>query len=207
MSEYPITHRTKLIRGPKKACYNVGLIHNILDASYLCHIGAQMVDRPMVQPTAHWRVGDKFYIHGSSKNGLFQTLLAGAEACINVTLFDGLVMARSAFHHSANYRSVTIFSKARKIETDAEKTKLLHLMMVKYTPDRADKIRGPNTKELKATTVLEFDIQECSAKVRSGPPVDDKEDYALPVWAGVIPLTQEFGPRINDPRWEEEHGD
>jgi len=207
MPEYPITHRSKLIRGPKRACYDVDLIHSVLDASYLCHIGAQMTDRPMVQPTAHWRVGDKFYIHGSTKNGLFQTLLSGAEACINVTLFDGLVMARSAFHHSANYRSVTIFSKARNIETNAEKTELLHLMMVKYTPDRADDIRAPNAKELKATTVLEFDIQECSAKVRSGPPVDDDEDYALPVWAGVVPLVQKFGSPINDPRWEEEHGD
>jgi nitroimidazol reductase NimA-like FMN-containing flavoprotein (pyridoxamine 5'-phosphate oxidase superfamily) len=160
----------------------------------------------MVQPTFHWRDGDKLYIHGSSKNGLFQTLIDGEEACITVTILDGLVMARSAFHHSANYRCVMIFSKATVIEEEAEKLRILDLMMKKITPERMEGVRAPNPQELKATTVLEFDISEVSAKVRSGPPVDDEEDYSLPVWAGVIPLTQTREKPVDDPRWIEDHG-
>ncbi|MDV7340277.1 pyridoxamine 5'-phosphate oxidase family protein [Terasakiella sp. A23] len=203
---YPITPRTKMKRGHQRAEYDVDLVNSILDEAYICHVGAKMADRPMVQPTVHWRVDDKLYIHGSSKNGLFQTLINGEEACITVTLLDGLVMARSSFHHSANYRSVMIFSKATLINDDTEALHLLDLMMKKITPDRFDGIRGPNPQELKATSVLQFDLKEVSAKVRTGPPVDDEEDYALPVWAGVIPLTLEVGKHVDDPRWVEDHG-
>ncbi len=206
MTTYPITPRTKMKRGRKRAQYDVDVVNAILDEAYICHIGAKMADRPMVQPTVHWRDGDKVYIHGSSKNGLFQTLIDGEEACITVTLLDGLVMARSGFHHSANYRCVMIFAKATLIEDEAEKLRLLDLMMMKITPDRFDDLRAPNPQELKATSVLEFDLKEVSAKVRTGPPVDDEEDYALPVWAGVIPLSLEKGKPIDDPRWVEDHG-
>lgn len=206
MTTYPVTPRTRVKRGHQRAIYDQALVHSVLDEAYLCHVGAKMADRPMVQPTFHWREGDKLYIHGSSKNGLFQTLIAGEEACISVTILDGLVMARSAFHHSANYRSVMIFSKATVIDDDAEKLRILDLMMQKITPDRLDGVRGPNPQELKATTVLEFNISEVSAKVRSGPPVDDEEDYALPVWAGVIPVTQIRGKPVDDLRWIEDHG-
>lgn len=206
MTTYPVTPRTRVKRGNKRATYDRALVHSVLDDSYLCHVGAKMADRPMVQPTFHWREGDKLYIHGSSKNGLFQTLIKGEEACITVTILDGLVMARSAFHHSANYRCVMIFSKARVVEDDAEKLRILDLMMQKITPDRMDGVRGPNPQELKATTVLEFEISEVSAKVRSGPPVDDEEDYPLPVWAGVIPITEMRGKPVDDPRWIEDHG-
>ncbi|NVK18396.1 MAG: pyridoxamine 5'-phosphate oxidase family protein [Methylocystaceae bacterium] len=206
MTTYPITPRTKVKRGQQRASYDVELVHNILDEAYICHVGAKMADRPMVQPTVHWRVEDKLYIHGSSKNGLFQTLLAGEEACITVTILDGLVMARSSFHHSANYRCVMIFAKATKIEEESEKLRLLDLMMEKITPDRLKDVRGPNPQELKATTVLAFDLKEVSAKVRTGPPVDDDEDYALPVWAGVIPVDQKLGKPVDDPRWVEDHG-
>ncbi|SCA54781.1 conserved hypothetical protein [Candidatus Terasakiella magnetica] len=206
MSTYPVSERTKMKRGHKRASYDVELVHSIIDEAYICHVGAKMMDRPMVQPTAHWREGNKLYIHGSSKNGLFQTLIKGEEACITITILDGLVMARSSFHHSANYRSVMIFSKAKLIENRDEKKRLLNLMMLKITPERFDEIREPNAKELKATTVLEFDLVEVSAKVRTGPPVDDEEDYALPVWAGVTPLTLEKGKALDDPRWLDDHG-
>jgi nitroimidazol reductase NimA-like FMN-containing flavoprotein (pyridoxamine 5'-phosphate oxidase superfamily) len=206
MTTYPVTPRTRVKRGHQRATYDRALVHAVLDEAYLCHVGAKMADRPMVQPTFHWRDGDKLYIHGSSKNGLFQTLIDGEEACITVTILDGLVMARSAFHHSANYRCVMIFSKATVIEEEAEKLRILDLMMKKITPERMEGVRAPNPQELKATTVLEFDISEVSAKVRSGPPVDDEEDYSLPVWAGVIPLTQTREKPVDDPRWIEDHG-
>ncbi|WP_417798745.1 pyridoxamine 5'-phosphate oxidase family protein [Terasakiella pusilla] len=206
MTTYTVTPRTRVKRGHQRATYDRALVHAVLDEAYLCHVGAKMADRPMVQPTFHWRDGDKLYIHGSSKNGLFQTLIDGEEACITVTILDGLVMARSAFHHSANYRCVMIFSKATVIEQEAEKLRILDLMMKKITPERMEGVRAPNPQELKATTVLEFDISEVSAKVRSGPPVDDEEDYSLPVWAGVIPLTQTREKPIDDPRWIEDHG-
>ncbi|WP_028880756.1 pyridoxamine 5'-phosphate oxidase family protein [Terasakiella pusilla] len=206
MTTYTVTPRTRVKRGHQRATYDRALVHAVLDEAYLCHVGAEMADRPMVQPTFHWRDGDKLYIHGSSKNGLFQTLIDGEEACITVTILDGLVMARSAFHHSANYRCVMIFSKATVIEQEAEKLRILDLMMKKITPERMEGVRAPNPQELKATTVLEFDISEVSAKVRSGPPVDDEEDYSLPVWAGVIPLTQTREKPVDDPRWIEDHG-
>lgn len=206
MTTYPITPRTRVKRGHQRATYDQDLIHSIVDEAYLCHVGAKMADRPMVQPTFHWRDSDKLYIHGSSKNGLFQALINGEEACITITLLDGLVLARSAFHHSANYRCVMIFSKATVIEDTAEKARILDLMMKKITPDRMETVRRANSQEMKATTVLEFDISEVSAKVRSGPPVDDDEDYALPVWAGVIPVTQTRGKPVDDPRWIEDHG-
>jgi len=205
MSEFPITQRTTVKRGHKRATYNRDIVHAILDEAYICHIGAKMKDRPMVQPTTHWREKDTLYIHGSSKNGLFQTLIEGEEACINITLLDGFVMARSAFHHSVNYRSVTFFSKATSINDPIEKKRTLDLMMQKITPDRCDQIREPNPQELKATAVLAFDITECSAKIRTGPPVDDEADYALPVWAGIVPFDLQKGPLINDPRWENDH--
>jgi uncharacterized protein len=207
MPHYPITPRTKIKRSPMRATYDPDMVHSILDEAYLCHVGAKMGDKPMVQPTLIWREGEKVFIHGSSKNGLFQSLLAGEEACITVTHFDGFVMARSSFHHSANYRSVMIFSKATLIDDVAEKSRIMDLLMMKITPDRIDGIRPPNTQELKATTVLSFDLTEVSAKVRTGPPLDDEEDYALPVWAGVIPLKTVRQTPIPDPRWTLEHGE
>ncbi|WP_135078403.1 pyridoxamine 5'-phosphate oxidase family protein [Terasakiella sp. SH-1] len=207
MTSYPITERTRVKRGHERANYDQEIVHAIIDEAYLCHVGAQMKDRPMVQPTFHWREGNKLYIHGSSKNALFKSLLDGVEACITITHLDGLVMARSSFHHSANYRSVMIFSKAKQIAPPEEKSRLLDLMMKKITPDRFDDIRSANEQELKATTVLEFSLQDVSAKIRTGPPVDDEEDYSLPVWAGVIPTTLEKGKPLDDPRWLDDHGD
>jgi uncharacterized protein len=206
MSEFKVTDRTKVKRGNQRATYDTDTVYKIIDDALVCHVGAKMADRPMVQPTIIWRINDKVYIHGSSKNGLFAALVKGEEACITVTHLDGLVMARSSFHHSVNYRSVMIFSKATEITDESQKLYVLNEMMKQITPDRFDGVREPNQQELKATSVLQFDLTEVSAKVRTGPPVDDDEDLALPVWAGVIPVTTVMGNPIDDPLWLSNHG-
>ncbi len=199
MSDYAITSRTRLRRLPHKGVFDRDAVHAIIDAAYVCHVGARLADRPMVQPTMHWRDADTLYIHGSSKNGLFAALEQGEEACVTITHFDGLVLARSAFHHSVNYRCAMIFGQARKVTDDAEKMAALESLIEHVAPGRWHDVRRPNAQELKATTVLAFEITETSAKVRTGPPVDDAEDYALPVWAGVVPFELRAGEPIRDP--------
>lgn len=198
MTSYAQTPRTRLIRLPKRGHYDQDTVHAILDEALICHIGTQMKDRPMVQPTLHWRDGNRLYIHGSSKNGLFQALLDGAEACITVTLVDALVLARSAFHHSVNYRSVMIFAAARKVTDEAERMAAFKGFIEKVEPGRWDKVRAPNKQEDKATAVLCFDLTEVSAKVRTGCPIDDLEDYSIDVWAGLVPLKTVQGEPIKD---------
>lgn len=204
MSEYPITPRTRLRRLPKRGVFDRGAVCAIIDSAYVCHVGARLADRQMVQPTIHWRDGETLYIHGSSKNGLFSALEKGGEACITITHFDGLVLARSAFHHSVNYRCAMIFGTARKVTGETEKMAALMALIERIAPGRWTEVRPPNAQELKATTVLAFPITEVSAKVRTGPPVDDAEDYALPVWAGVVPFELRAGEPIADPgpAWE-----
>ena len=199
MSEYSITPRTRLRRLHKRGAFDHATVHAIIDEGYVCHVGARMADRQMVQPTIHWRDAHTLYIHGSSKNGLFAALERGEEACVTITHFDGLVLARSAFHHSVNYRCAMIFGQARKVTDDAEKMAALEGLIERIAPGRWNEIRQPDAKELKATTVLAFTIDEVSAKVRNGPPVDDAEDYALPVWAGVVPFELRSGEPITDP--------
>lgn len=198
MSEYPITPRTRLRRLPQRGVFDRDAVHAIIDEAYVCHVGARLADRPMVQPTIHWRDGETLYIHGSSKNGLFAALEKGEEACITVTHFDGLVLARSAFHHSVNYRCAMIFGTARKVTDETEKMAALTALIERIAPGRWSEVRPPNVQEMKATTVLAFPITEVSAKVRAGPPVDDAEDYALPVWAGVVPFELRAGKPIAD---------
>jgi len=199
MSEYSITSRTRLRRAHQRGVFDRDAVHAIIDEAYVCHVGARMADRQMVQPTIHWRDGETLYIHGSSKNGLLAALERGAEACVAITHFDGLVLARSAFHHSVNYRSVMIFGQARKVTDEAEKMAALNSLIERIAPGRWNEVRQPNATELKATTVLAFSISEVSAKVRTGPPVDDAEDYALPVWAGEVPFELRAGEPIADP--------
>lgn len=198
MSHYAVTDRTRVKRGPRRAVYDRAVVHAILDEGLVCHVGATVKGGPVVQPTLPWRVGEEVFIHGSSKNGLFAALKDGAEACVTVTLLDGLVLARSAFHHSVNYRSVMVFGKARLVDDEVEKMAVLKAMMDKFTPGRWDQIRAPDDSEMKATDVLAFSLSEVSAKVRTGPPVDDAEDYALDVWAGVVPLTLTAGEPVPD---------
>lgn len=196
---YPVTARTRVRRLPKRGVYDRDVVHAILDEALVCHIGTTVGGSPVVQPTLPWRIGEELFVHGSSKNGLFAALKDGTEACVTVTLLDGLVLARSAFHHSVNYRSVMVFGQARLVDDPAEKMAALKGMLDKFTPGRWDQMREPNATEMKATDVLAFPLVEVSAKLRSGPPVDDAEDYGLDIWAGVVPLSIVQGEPIPDP--------
>ena len=182
------TNRTKVIRVPQRAAYDRELIERILDQAYVCHLG--FIDRgyPVVTPTLFARVDDHLYIHGSSASRTLKALRSGVECCLNVTHLDGLVLARSAFHHSANYRSVTVFGRAQPVTKPDEKVRALRAFTEKLVPGRWDEVRPPSDRELRATSVVRLSLSEASAKVRSGPPQDDQADLQLPVWAGVIPL-------------------
>lgn len=181
--------RTVLKRHPERGSYDRDEIYRILDEGLVCHVGFVVEGQPFVIPTAYARTGDKLVIHGSVASRMLRALKEGIEACITVTILDGIVLARSAFHHSMNYRSVVIFGKARPITEPAEKMARLEALVEFIVPGRRADARGPSEKEVKATEVLEFPIDEASAKVRTGPPKDDLEDMELPAWAGVIPLT------------------
>ena len=197
------TERTVLRRLPKRGSHDLKDVYAILDAAFLAHVGFSVNGQPFVIPTLYGREGDKLYLHGSAASRMLRELESGAPACVTVALIDGLVLARSAFHHSMNYRSVVAFGTARKIDDAARKTHALRAVSENVIAGRWSDVRGPSENELKATTVLEFSIEEASAKVRTGPPLDDEEDYALPVWAGVLPLklearTLEPDPRLHD---------
>tara|TARA_B100000674_G_scaffold498535_1_gene537452 strand:+ start:6040 stop:6666 length:627 start_codon:yes stop_codon:yes gene_type:complete len=201
MSEqYEVHPHTKVVRGPNRASYDREQIHGIIDDALICHVGTVIDGRPVMIPTAHWRVGERIYIHGASKNRILAAIADGAEACLCITLLDGLVMARSAFHHSANYRSVIIYGKGTLVADDAGKMEHSRLFTEKLEPGRWKQIRHPNKQELKATMFLGFDLNEVSAKVRAGDPVDDEEDYDLDVWAGVLPCATVWGAPIDDTR-------
>src|SRR5215831_952385 len=185
------TRRSRLRRLPKRGSHDAESIHAILDAGFVAHVGFQTDGQPFVIPTLYGRDGDKLYLHGSSASRMLRELETGVPACVTVTLVDGLVLARSAFHHSMNYRSVVAFGTAHSIGDPANKVHALRTISEHLIAGRWNHVRGPSEKELKATAVLEFSIDEASAKVRTGPPVDDEEDYRLPVWAGIVPLQLE----------------
>jgi uncharacterized protein len=193
------TPHTRLRRLPKRGAHDRATIDAILDEALVAHMGFVCDGRPFVIPTLHARVGDEVLVHGSSASRALRTLAAGAELCLTVTLLDGLVLARSAFHHSVNYRSVVLLGRPRLLEGTAEKAAALEAFVERLTPGRWDSIRWPSAKELKATKVLALAIDEASAKVRCGPPGDDDEDYALDAWAGVVPLALRPGPPQPDP--------
>ena len=195
---YPVTPTTRVKRLGKRGVYDREVVHAILDEASLCHVALTVEGRPRVLPTLHWRMGEKLFIHGNSKNGLFQAMRKGAEAAVAVTLMDGWVLARSAFHHSANYRSVMAVGRFEEVTDRGELMAAYQAMMDKIHPGRWDQVRWPSEVELKQTSVMAMDLVEVSAKVRTGPPVDDAEDYALPVWAGVVPLKIEPGEPIKD---------
>ena len=195
-----VTERSQLRRLPKRGSHEAETIHAILDAGFLAHVGFNVRGQPFVIPTLYGREGDNLYLHGSAASRMLKEIEGGVPMCVNVTLVDGLVLARSAFHHSMNYRSVVAFGIARKIEDATEKTRALRIMSEHLIAGRWQDVRLPTEQELKATAVLEFSIEEASAKVRQGPPLDDEEDYTLPVWAGVLPLRLEARTAIPDPR-------
>jgi len=188
MTEFIPTERTQVHRLPKRGVYDREKVYSILDEGLVCHVGFVADGKPVVIPTGYGRKGDTLYVHGSPASRMFQALGKGVDACVTVTLVDGLVMARSAFHHSMNYRSVVIFGKATLLEDPAAKREALQAFTEHVAPGRWQEIRQPSEKELRSTTALAIPLNEVSAKVRTGPPLDDEEDYALPVWAGVLPL-------------------
>lgn len=193
------TPRTTVKRLPRRARYDFDTIAAILDAGFLCHIGFMAEGQPFVIPTGFGRDGETLYFHGSSVSRTLKQVADGVPMCLTVTHLDGLVLARSGFHSSMNYRSVVVLGAARKVEGD-EKLHALEVISEQILKGRWAQIRGPSRKELNGTTVLALPIGEASAKVRTGPPVDDEEDYAMPVWAGVLPLAMKAGKPIADDR-------
>jgi nitroimidazol reductase NimA-like FMN-containing flavoprotein (pyridoxamine 5'-phosphate oxidase superfamily) len=200
MSDFTPTERTQVKRLPKRGKYDRETVHAILDAAFVCHVGFCVEGQPYVIPTNYGRSGDTVYLHGSAASRMLRTLSEGVPVCVTVTLVDGLVLARSAFHHSVNYRSVVMLGTARLVEDPAEKMEALHLFTEHVMKGRWDEVRWPTEQEMKATTVLALPLEEVSAKVRTGGPVDDEADYTLPVWAGVLPLEMVSKEPIADPQ-------
>jgi nitroimidazol reductase NimA-like FMN-containing flavoprotein (pyridoxamine 5'-phosphate oxidase superfamily) len=197
------TERTKLKRLPKRGRFDRETVYGILDEGFICHVGFAPEGQPVVIPTGYARVDDELYIHGSQASRMLRTLSSGVDACVTVTIVDGLVLARSAFHHSMNYRSVVVFGRATLVEDPEEKSAALLAFSEHIVRGRWADVRQPTEQELKLTTVLRLPLEEASAKIRTGPPLDDEEDYALPIWAGVVPLKLVAGEPVADPRLPE----
>lgn len=200
------TERARIKRLPKRAAYDAATINAILDAAFVAHVGFVANGQPFVIPTLYGRKRDKLFLHGSPASRMLRELDKGVPICVTVTLVDALVLARSAFHHSMNYRSVVAFGEARLIHEPDRKTEALRVISENVLAGRWDEVRMPSEKELKATAVLEFSIEEASAKIRTGFPVDDEEDYARPVWAGIVPLPVVPQTPVPDPRLPGEIG-
>jgi nitroimidazol reductase NimA-like FMN-containing flavoprotein (pyridoxamine 5'-phosphate oxidase superfamily) len=201
MSEHQApTARTRVVREPHRGVYDRAAAYQILDEGFICHVGFVLDGQPFVIPTAYGRVGDNLYIHGSAASRMLRNLDKGISACVTVTLLEGLVLARSIFNHSMNYRSVVVLGTAMAVTKPEEKLEALKSLSEHILPRRWAESRQPNEKELKATLVMRLPIEEFSAKVRQGPPIDDEEDYSFPTWAGVIPLEMVPGAPENDPR-------
>jgi len=195
-----VTPRTTLGHRAARGSHDEPLIHAILDEALVCHVGFVDGGQPYVIPTLHVRVGDALYLHGSQQSRMLSALRAGAPVCVTVTLVDGLVMARSAMHHSMNYRSVVVLGTAEEVRDREEKLRVLDALVEHVARGRSRETRAPDEGELKATAVVRLPITEASAKVRTGPPVDLEEDYALPFWAGVVPVRMQVLPPRPDPR-------
>ena len=200
MADFEKTGRTRVVRKPDRGRYDRATVYAILDEALICHVGIVEDGRPVVIPTAHWRDGDRLYVHGSRASRLLRAMGDGAEVCVTVTLLDGLVLARSGFHHSINTRSVVIFGKADPVRGRAEKMAALRAFMERLAPGRWDELRPPTDKEIAATEVMALPLVEASAKVRTGGPVDAETDYAHPVWAGNWPIIQSMGEPVPDAR-------
>lgn len=196
MDAIPNTARTTVRRIPKHGSYDRSTINSILDEGLICHVGFVDEGLPYVIPTLYARSGDRLLVHGSAASRLARTLASGSDVCLSVTLLDGIVLARSVFNHSMNYRSVVIFGKASPIEDEQEKKEAMRLFSEHVMPGRWNDARQPSSVELKATLVLSLPIRESSAKLRTGPPVDDEEDLDFPVWAGVLPLSLRKGDPV-----------
>lgn len=203
MDSFTPTARSAVKRLPKRGLYERVGVYRILDEGFVCHVGFIVEGQPFVIPTGYARKDDTLYVHGAQASRMLRALRDGIDVCVTVTLVDGMVMARSAFHHSMNYRSVVVFGRAVVVEDGAEKLEALRALTEHLAPGRWAEVRQPTEGEMRATMVLALPLAEASAKVRTGPPADDEEDYALPVWAGVVPLRLAAGEPIADPRLPE----
>ena len=201
MSESP-TARTRVIREPHRGVYDRAAAYAILDEGFICHVGFIAEGQPFVIPTSYGRHGDALYIHGSSASRMLRGISGdqGIPVCVTVTLLDGLVLARSIFNHSMNYRSVVVLGTATAVNDPAQKLEALRALSEHILPGRWEDVRQPNQQELKATMIVRLPIEEFSAKVRQGPVIDDEEDYSFPTWAGIIPLNTTAGPPESDAR-------
>jgi len=199
------TPRTRLVREAERGVYDRETAYRILDEGFLCHVGFVADGQPFVIPTSYGRRDDRLYIHGSAASRMLRQMKEGVPVCVTVTLLDGLVLARSIFNHSMNYRSVVILGKARPVDDPLEKVEALRLLSEHIIPGRWADARPPNERELKATLVMRVPIEEFSAKVRIGPPIDEEDDYSFPTWAGVVPLETVSRPPINDPRLDPQY--
>jgi uncharacterized protein len=199
-ASFPKTKRNTVKRLPKRGEYDRATIYPIIDAALICHVGFVADGQPYVIPTIHARREDTLILHGSTASRLLKQMGSGAPLCITITHLDGLVLARSTFHSSMNYRSAVVFGRGRLLEGEAEKLAALELLTEHLMPGRWADTRQPTVPELKGTSVVAVEIESASAKIRTGPPADDEEDYALPIWAGVLPIQQQWGSPLNDPR-------
>jgi uncharacterized protein len=202
MAGAPASDRTRVRREPQRGVYDRATIDAILDEGLVCHLGFAAEGQPYVIPTLYARIGDEVYVHGSSASRMLRTLHAGVDACLTVTLVDGIVLARSIFNHSINYRSVVVLGRAVAVADAGEKLQALEAFSARLLPGRWADVRAPTATELKATSILRMPLDEASAKVRAGPPTDDEDDYGWPVWAGVIPLAVVAGDPVPDSRLE-----
>jgi hypothetical protein len=202
-SDFPVTAATKLGRAPQRGHYDRDTVYGILDAGLVCHIGYQIDGRPYVTPTAYWREEDRVFWHGSTGSRMLRHQRHGVPVCFTVSHLDGLVMARSGFHHSVNYRSVMAFGTPEPVLDEAEKERQLERLMERIAPGRWETLRPMTQKERRATRVMSLPLTEAVAKVRNGGPVDDEDDYALPLWAGVLPVQTVIGEPVDDERLAE----
>jgi nitroimidazol reductase NimA-like FMN-containing flavoprotein (pyridoxamine 5'-phosphate oxidase superfamily) len=200
MSEFPIIELNRVRRVPKRGQYDKETIYRILDEGLVCHVGLVEDGQPVVIPMNYARRDDTVILHGAPASRLLKYVQAGHLVCVTVTLLDGLVLARSVYHHSMNYRSAVVFGRGRLIEAEQEKLAALEVLTEHILPGRWQDARRPNRQELDATAVVSVAIESASAKVRTGPPADDEDDYQLPVWAGVLPIQQQALTPVNDPR-------
>lgn len=199
MTEFEKTARNKVVRVAERGAYDSQTIYAILDASPICHLAFVQEGKPFLIPTIHARSGDEILLHGAKAGRLMKHIGAGNDVCIAVTHLDGLVLARSAFHHSMNYRSAVIFGTGRIIDDEAEKMRGFETITNRVLPGRWDEVRQPNAKEMNATALAAISIESASAKVRTGGPMDDEEDYDLPIWAGVVPIRSQMLEPETDP--------
>ena len=198
--DFPPSEKTRVKRVHQRARYDRESAYAVLDSGVLCHVGYVIDGQPYVTPTAYWREGDWVYWHGSSASRMLRRVEEGVPVCFTVAMLDGVVLARSGFHHSVNYRSLMAFGRAETVEEEAEKIRSLDVFIERLIPGRAAEVRPPTSQEIKATTVLRMKLEEVAVKIRNGPPVDDDEDYALDVWAGVVPVRTVIGAPEEDPR-------